>query len=386
MCSSDLQLKTLTETGAGTPMGQLLRRFWHPVALSSDVERGKAVPLRALSEDLTLYRGETGEAHLVGGRCAHRCTVLHTGWVEGDDIRCMYHGWRYAASGACVEIPAEGQPRAKMPRIAAYPTHEYCGLVFAWMGEAPAPEFDLPRKDVFERDGLTIFAKREIWDCSWFQQIENSMDALHLNFAHKWGVKGEFGNRITGGGAGILPQLDYEETRSGLRQIATRSKDNVRISDWTFPNNNHVVAPGPDKNDPWVHISAWQTPMDDTHTLRFTIYAMDIADKSRVEKLRAGFDLDYDPRDFRAALFRGDVGAVNEPGLISVQDYVAVVGQGAIVDRSEENLSTSDKGIALLRRVFLRELDLIRQGMPTKQWARLRDEPHLKAPPPIAAE
>ena len=135
-------------------------------------------------------RDAQGHAVLVGGRCAHRCTVLHTGWIEGDDIRCMYHGWRFDASGACVEIPAEGKPRAKMPRIAGYAAHEYCGLVFAWMGEAPAPEFDLPRKDVFEKPGLTIFAKRETWDCSWFQQIENSMDALHLNFAHKWGKIG----------------------------------------------------------------------------------------------------------------------------------------------------------------------------------------------------
>src|SRR5688500_15334182 len=106
------QWELLHETSAGTPMGRLLRSFWQPVALSTSIGRGQARPLRVMGEDLTLYRGESGSAHLVGGRCAHRGTVLHTGWVQADDLRCMYHGWRYEPSGLCVEIPAEGKPRA----------------------------------------------------------------------------------------------------------------------------------------------------------------------------------------------------------------------------------------------------------------------------------
>ena len=106
----------LHETGPGTLMGQLLRRFWHPVALSSDVDVGKATPLRVMSEDLTLYRGASGAPHLVGGRCAHRCSVLHTGEVEGEEIACMYHGWRFNEAGLCTLIPAETQARKNMPR------------------------------------------------------------------------------------------------------------------------------------------------------------------------------------------------------------------------------------------------------------------------------
>jgi phenylpropionate dioxygenase-like ring-hydroxylating dioxygenase large terminal subunit len=107
------QLSLLHETSAGTPMGTLLRKFWHPIGLSHDLAPGKACPVRILSEDLTLYRGTSGKAYLVGGRCAHRCTVLHTGWVQGEDIRCMYHGWLYDGTGLCTEIPAEKRARLK---------------------------------------------------------------------------------------------------------------------------------------------------------------------------------------------------------------------------------------------------------------------------------
>src|SRR5262245_19331208 len=140
------QFKLLTETGPDTPMGKLLRKFWHPIALGEEVAKGKARAVRVLGEDLTLYRGDSGEPHLIGGRCAHRCTVLHTGVVQGEQIRCMYHGWRYDGTGLCTEIPAEKQPRTRPIRIAGYPVHEYCGLVFAYLGEAPVPAFDLPRK------------------------------------------------------------------------------------------------------------------------------------------------------------------------------------------------------------------------------------------------
>src|SRR5687768_4378556 len=101
------RMAQLAQTSAGTPMGQLLRKFWHPIALSKSVVPGKAREVRLLGEDLALYRGESGSAHLLANRCAHRLTKLHTGWVQGDELRCMYHGWKYDARGQCVERPAE---------------------------------------------------------------------------------------------------------------------------------------------------------------------------------------------------------------------------------------------------------------------------------------
>lgn len=117
------QLALLTQTAPDTEMGRLLRRFWHPVALSSDVLPGHAVPVEALGETFTLFRGESGTPYLVGGRCRHRQTLLHTGWVQGEKIRCIYHGWQFDGSGrraaagregsACpAGLPHSGPPRA----------------------------------------------------------------------------------------------------------------------------------------------------------------------------------------------------------------------------------------------------------------------------------
>lgn len=376
------EFRLLTETGPQTLMGKLLRKFWHPIALADEVAKGTARPVRVLGEDLTLYRGESGKPYLVAGRCAHRRTLLHTGWVQDEQIRCMYHGWRYDGTGLCTEIPAEKRPRSSPVRIAGYPLHEYCGLIFAYLGEEPVPAFDLPRKDVLENPANTVFAKKEVWDCNWFAHVENSLDAVHVSFAHVWGALGQFGSRISG----TIPELSYSETDAGVRQVATRSKDNVRTSDWTFPNNNHVVAPGPDKNDPWAHISAWPVPADDTHTMRYTLYAVETTDPAKIESLRARYDLTYNPTDHAEALFRGDVTGISEPALISAQDYVAVRGQGEIYDRSQENLSTSDAGVVFLRKIFLRELEAIREGRPTKQWSKLKEAPHLPPPPMQAAE
>src|SRR5438552_11506846 len=95
--------------GPGTPMGRLLRQYWQPLALAEDVAPGGAIPVRLMNEDLTLYRGESGAPYLVAQRCAHRRTLLYTGWVEEECLRCMYHGWKYDGGGQCVEMPAEDE-------------------------------------------------------------------------------------------------------------------------------------------------------------------------------------------------------------------------------------------------------------------------------------
>jgi 5,5'-dehydrodivanillate O-demethylase len=363
-------------------MGRLLRKFWQPVALSTDLKAASARPLRVLGENLTLYRGASGRAHLIGERCAHRCSVLHTGVIEGEQLRCMYHGWRYNGEGVCTDMPAEKQPRPNMIRIAGYPIHEYSGLIFAYLGQEPVPEFDLPRKDVFEDETRFVYAKREVWDCNWFQQVENSLDAVHLSFAHMWGTTEQFGLMAAGGGE--IPELGYSETSSGIRQTATRSNGNVRISDWTFPNNNHIVVPGPNRNDPWPHVSVWAVPVDDTRTMRFRLCSLHEDDPANRAVIEASQK--FDPSQYADRLFRGDLAGFTDQALISAQDYVAVRGQGEIVDRTQENLSSSDLGVVFLRRVFLRELEAIQRGEPTKHWARLSESLHLPSPPVRAAE
>ena len=377
------RLKLLSQTGPDTDMGRLLRRFWQPVAVSHAVKPGSAVPLRVLGEDLTLYRGESGTAHLVGGRCAHRLTVLHTGWVQGEDIRCIYHGWKYAGSGQCTEAPAEGASAAARIKIAGYPVHEYCGLIFAYMGEGAAPAFELPRKEAFEKPGLIVLARIQAWPCNWFQMIENSLDAVHVSFVHLAGKVGPFGEAVTA----AIPKLDYSETDAGIRQVATRSPTNVRVSDWSFPNNNHIVTPGRTKDAPWVHRGVWNVPVDDTHTYKVGVYAIQSQGPEQDRATLEHFEKygDYNPADHHDELFF-EKKWPQDPSLqlTPAQDYVAMMGQGATVDRTQERLGKSDAGILLLRKIFWREMEAMRSGQPTKSWRRLGHAEDMRGASPRA--
>src|SRR5947207_358425 len=149
--TTTLRTDELARVGPGTLAGRFLRGFWQPVYLADDVRPGRAVPLRILGEDFTLYRGEGGP-HVVAFRCAHRGTQLSTGWVEGDCIRCFYHGWKYDANGQCVEQPAEDPSFPPKVKVPSYPTEEYLGLVFAYLGEGEPP--GLPRYPDLEAPGV----------------------------------------------------------------------------------------------------------------------------------------------------------------------------------------------------------------------------------------
>ena len=370
------RLKLLTQCGPDTPMGKVLRQFWHPIAVADKLKAGKARPIRVMGEDLTLYRGETGTPHLIASRCPHRLTLLHTGWVQGDNLRCIYHGWAFDGAGQCTETPAEGPETAAKIRIKAYPVQEYCGLIFTYMGEGEAPPFDLPRKSEFEQPGLIVIAREQIWPVNFFQQVENSLDAVHVSFVHLAGRVGPFGAAVTN----AVPKLDYVETEAGIRQTATRSAGNVRVSDWSFPNNNHIVTPGRLQDSPWVHRGVWYVPVDDTHTFKIGVYAIpsDGAEKDAETLAHFAKFGDYNPADDHQKLF--DLGEYPEDTslqLTPAQDYVAIVGQGAIADREHERLGKSDAGIVLLRRLYWREMDAIVNGRATKQWRKLPEKTHL---------
>ncbi|SFC60254.1 Rieske [2Fe-2S] domain-containing protein [Polaromonas sp. OV174] len=366
------RMAQLAETSAGTPMGKLLRKFWHPIALSKSVAPGKAREVRLLGEDLALYRGEGGSAHLLANRCAHRLTKLHTGWVQGDELRCMYHGWKYDARGQCVERPAERPGSHGSIRVTAYPVHEYCGIIFAYLGEGEAPVFDLPRKPRFEEAGVMLFPRQEIWPCNWLQHAENSLDAVHVSFAHQMGKVGVFGDAITSD----IPTLKYEETSAGIQQTAVRvsgGKSQVRVSDWTFPYGNHVAMPAVYEGGPWMESANWMVPIDDTHTLRVSLRAAPSTNPEADTKLQEYFDGcdDYCATDYHDELFAGNYPDDPLVRLTSAQDYVALIGQGAIADRVHERLGASDLGIAMLRRIIARELEAIRTEAPTKEWSRI---------------
>ena len=177
----------LTRVGPGTPMGNLLRRYWMPVAGASEFTQNPIKPVRLLGEDLTLYKDLGGRYGLIARHCAHRGADLSCGTVEETGLRCFYHGWKFDERGQCIEQPYEdiANPNPKSRDgcgIAAYPVRELAGLLWAYMGPAPAPE--LPVWEPFGfANGFREIVLAEV-PCNWFQCQENSIDPVHFEWMH----------------------------------------------------------------------------------------------------------------------------------------------------------------------------------------------------------
>jgi 5,5'-dehydrodivanillate O-demethylase len=355
-------------TGAGTLAGRYLRRFWQPVYVADALEAGHAKPIRIMSEDFTLYRGEAGTAHLVDFRCAHRGTQLSTGWVEGDCIRCFYHGWKYDGSGQCVEQPAEDAGFASKVRIRSYPIREHLGLLFAYLGDGDAPHF--PPFPAFQGEGL-LEADGELFPCNYFQQFENSTDEVHLSFVHRQGASHQ--------GLYDLPRITAEETAYGMVRHGTRASGDVRVSLHLMPNVTRVIIPpmaGLQGAGGWRDTYLCFVPVDDEQHRAFVAQFIHVtgeaaeAYRAQRECYQAVCAAARPSSEAAADVLAGKlrVADVEHPDLVIVQDKVAQAGQGAIADRTRERLGRSDVGVVLLRRIWERELRALATGRPLKQW------------------
>lgn len=328
------------QVGPGTPAGTILRRYWHPVALSAELPAGAARPLRVLGEDFTLYRDEGGAAHVVGARCAHRGTFLHTGWVEDDCIRCFYHGWKFAPSGQCVEQPAEQDGFAEAAKIGSRAVEEYAGMVFVFLGEGDPPP--LPRFAELDSPGLKVVAGIRPpgpWPANYFQILENSVDPVHLSFVH----------RATQPFTRAIPEVRAQRTESGVTMTAVRGGV-VRQTHYWFPHLIQLplaLIPG-DRTE--FQFFNWKVPIDDGHT-------MFIAATAVPEHLADGLQEDIAGRTMEASAAPELMAGERRPASVTEEDFVALVGQGMFADRTNERLGRSDVGIVELRRIWREELD-----------------------------
>jgi 5,5'-dehydrodivanillate O-demethylase oxygenase subunit len=362
--------------GPGTMAGRYLRRFWQPIYRAEDLARGWAKPVRLLGEDFTLYRGEGGTPHLVAYRCAHRGTQLSTGWVEGDRIRCFYHGWKYDGTGQCVEMPAEDPSFPPKVKIASYPTEEYLGLIFVYLGEGEPPA--LPRFPELEDDAQGVRdAYTYIWPCNYFQALEN--DPFHGDWVHRESY-------VSVGRVG-LPEVRCEETEYGFVAHVTRPE----ATKWPeahlhfyMPDATHTTRTAPELGpEAWREAIAWRVPVDDEHFASFGVNFTHVTGEARVqyeERQRARAERVRNltpPTDLGAAVLRGEFRIEDIPDrnvdtgrLFNVQDYVSQVGQGTIADRRRERLGREDLSVIMLRYLWRRELRALAEGRPLKQWAR----------------
>jgi 5,5'-dehydrodivanillate O-demethylase oxygenase subunit len=355
-------------TGPQTLAGRFMRRFWHPVYRSADLVVGRPVRVQVLTEHFTLYRGESGAVHMLVDRCPHRQTSLVHGWVEGDRIRCFYHGWMFDGAGQCVEQPAEKASFAAKVKVAAYPVRDYLGLIFAYLGEGEAPPF--PRYPEIENAASDIAVSRHVVPANYFQRVENDLDETHVHFVHRVSTKSY--------GLDEMPEIVVAETEYGIRREGRRSGDKTNISrtaHYMMPNISLVDLPPSPGHSYWTVQVAWRVPKDDESSITYSLRLMKPEPgREGAPRYRPSKDSEPSPLQLSEDILAGrlriqDIDPDN-PGLFVIEDNVALAAQGRITDRSQDWLGQSDKGVILLRRIWERELQALADGKPPKPWRR----------------
>ncbi len=356
-------------TGPGTPAGRYLRQFWQPIYHSVDLAAGRAVTLRIMSEDFTLYRGETGTPHLVDARCPHRGTRLSSGWIEGDALRCFYHGWKFDGSGACIEQPAEEDSFCHKVSLASYPLREYLGLVFAFLGTGAPPAFPLqPEFEYF--DGMVEIDSYSR-DCNYFQNLENALDMSHIGFVHS-------DNTAIFKGIGLGRALDAEESAWGVTYGFTRPDGQRRVQQFGMPNIFYLTALPTDPEVGWQESMFWWVPIDDASHMQFSVHRVpaqgDVAARIHARRQARRSEITIRHQDLARDVLEGRISMRDidkkKVDLVRLQDDVAQVGQGLITDRDGERLGRADVGVIAIRRLWERELNAFVEGRALKNWKR----------------
>ena len=349
--------KELTEVGAGTPMGELLRRYWHPICLSSD-DLSDPRQVKVLGENLILFRDGQGRPGLVHPRCAHRGTSLYYGKTEARGIRCCYHGWLWDVQGHCLEQPCEeggGEKHRDKIRQPWYPVEERYGLVFAYLGP-PAKKPVLPRYDCLEELAPDEFIEADdssiggggppLIPCNWLQHWENVVDPFHVPILH-----GSFSGAQFVPQMGAMPKVKFDVTPRGVKVESLRPVEGGkvlrRITEVVMPTLRVVANPRVARYGK-VESIGWVLPIDDTN---FRIYvAGRVTEKGELGRFRSKM----------AGKFWWDLTEAEHqkyPG-----DYEAQTGQGPITLHSDEHLAGSDGGVARLRRFLEGQLTIVAAG------------------------
>jgi phenylpropionate dioxygenase-like ring-hydroxylating dioxygenase large terminal subunit len=347
----------MTEVRRGTPMGELLRRYWHPVGLAPDA-CAKPRQIRVLGEDLVLFRDRQGRPGLLHSRCAHRGASLLYGRVEERGIRCCYHGWLFDTEGQCLEQPCEpqrepsGQDRFRQP---GYPVAERYGLIFAYLGP-PDRRPVLPKYDVLETLSPGEFIEADdssigsggpaLVPCNWLQHFENVMDPLHVPILHGSFSGDQFIRQMS-----LMPRVEFAQTARGVRSRQTRQlpdgRLHRRITEAVIPTIRAVANPRSEGSGS-CSLLGWVLPIDDTN---FRIYSAGrVTVPGALAQIRSRFNGKL-WQEMTAEEHR------DYPG-----DYEAQVSQGPITLHTEEHLVSSDEGVGLLRRVLRQQAAAVARG------------------------
>lgn len=376
----------LCRVGTGTPMGELLRRYWLPALLSEEVTEndGPPVRVRLLGEDLVAFRDTSGTVGLVDAYCPHRRAPLFFGRNEENGLRCVYHGWKFNGSGACVDMPSEPPDSIFKSKVkaAAYPTWEGGGMVWAYLGppehQPPIPDFEVCRVPQSAR-----VAGKLLNACNYLQALEGAIDSVHSGILHCDDLldKNQLRSRRCDvefdltpyglSGAAIHPLTDgrsYARTFHYVQPV--HSIRGVRYDRYGAKDPNPLIIGQIyvpiDDTSCWVYAYAYAafpeaTPSEDFLSLVLEAWGCD------PERQPAGFvhernlrnDYLLDRTLQKTTSFSGLVG-------MNVQDFAVQEGMGPICDRSNEHLAGSDQVIIALRRLLFDGIEAVSAGRPLR--------------------
>ena len=341
-------------------MGELMRRYWQPIGAAVDLESKWTKRVRLLGEDLVIFKDRQGRLGLIAEQCPHRRASFAHGIPTENGIRCPYHGWEYNAQGKCIHQPNEQDKCAFRDKVStdAYPVQEMGGMLFAYMGPQPQPL--LPRWDGFVAQGTIRIMGRTILPINWLQIMENSLDPVHTEWLH--GHHYEFLKEQEGIKVAISTRhlkIDFKEFEYGMtkhRLLEGHSEDG---DDWkvghpiVFPN---MLAVGNGDEKSRYYSFQMRVPVDDTHTMHLWFNAY--VPPQGVEV----------PKHLLEKVHTYEVPFMDDKGEFIVdnvdgQDMMAWISQGAIADRSLENLGATDKGIVMYRRMLKREMQKVQAGI-----------------------
>ena len=371
----------ITQTGPGTPGGRLLRSYWQPVATADEMPVGGApMPITIMSEELVLFRDDRGQLGLIGRHCPHRATDLSYGRVENGGLRCLYHGWLFDVNGRCIDQPAEPEDKKFCHKVknVAYPVREYGGVIWTYMGQGGMGEGAAPLIPAFQfldAPEENRLAFRVIQDCNWLQGLESSTDPAHTSYLHRMSAGGtdeRSGSEARLFSDDIHPRLSIEHTSYGCRIYAMRrmktGENYIRVNNYIYPCGTTPVTELPGVAG---YQGRWYVPIDDRTHARFEFfYKARPLDKDALRAIRAQ-NVGPDSRHVRRAENRYLQNREEQKrddtfcGLgryIPAHDAFAIETQGAIQDRRQEHLGSTDIVIIEVRKALLKAIKQLEDG------------------------
>jgi 5,5'-dehydrodivanillate O-demethylase oxygenase subunit len=352
----------LTRVGPGTPAGNLMRRYWHPVAAKAQLLERSVMPVRIFGEDLVLFIDGQGRPGLVSDRCAHRRVKLEHGYTNDAGIVCPYHGWTYNVAGRCVAQPGE-PPESTFKdkiRIASYPVQELAGLLFAYLGPLPAPL--LPRWDRLVWDNVYRVIGFVKIPCNWLQCMENTPDPVHTEYLHGHYFKhlldkskstDERSRKLAEGFTTHFIKHDYAIGKYGIDRRWLLEGQSTDKDTWSKPQplvfpDIHCTSGG------GRHTFGWRMPIDDENTMEVYVRSFDPGPGVTVPV--------QDPVPYLEVEMVDEAGRFTALNSVTGQDVMAWVSQGTVLDRTEERLGDTDRGVILFRQLLKAQIDAVEAG------------------------